>query len=331
MAALVGSRPDQIVFLSGATESNNWVFRHLARCTQGAILSTEVEHSSIKECLSSENIRSSRWSVLPIDGNGLVQLDAVERQIANAAFVSCHWVNNETGVVQPIKKIAQFCDQYSVPLHVDASQAVGKLKVDVQDLKVDFMTFTAHKFHGPQGIGALYLKNSDALDPMFHGGGQESGLRPGTENMPGIAGFGTAAQIRGAKLDEIIHYLSRIRDRFEQIVLRTIPDVYVNGCVINRVCNTTNIRFNGVDGQALVAQLDALGIQCSQSSACTAQIPEPSYVLRAMGLSVEDAFSSIRFSFSEQNTFEEIEKVVDVLTKRVSALRNFSKTYGSQD
>ena len=156
-------------------------------------------------------------------------------------------------------------------------------------------------------------------------------MRPGTENMPGIVGFGKAAEIRKAKLEKIIADLQNMRDAFEQAVLAEIHDVHVNGSVEHRVCNTTNLRFKGVDGQALLAQLDAVGIQCSQSSACTAQIPEASHVLRAMGLSEKEAFSSIRFSFSELNTFEEIEKVVEVLTKRVSALREFNISYCSRD
>ena len=331
VAALIGSRPDQIIFSSGATESNNWVFQHLSNRRNGIVLSTEIEHSSVREMLLSEKAHGSRWTKLPIDRNGLIQLDSLRRLIANSAFVSCHWVNNETGVVQPVREISKICLEHSVPLHIDASQAVGKLKVDVCEDGIDFMTFTAHKLHGPQGVGALFCKNPSQLTSLLYGGGQEFGLRPGTENLPGIAGFGTAVEIRNSKLEETIKYLGNLRDRFEESVQRSISDVFVNGSVKHRVCNTTNLRFDGVDGQALVAQLDALGIQCSQSSACTAQIPEPSYVLRAMGLSVENAFSSIRFSFSEQNTIEEIDKVVDVLTKRVTALREFSKSYGSQD
>jgi cysteine desulfurase len=323
---LIGSLPNQIIFTSGATESNNWVFHSLSGTRNGHIATTSIEHSSIKERLENEKACEGRIRNLPVGSDGLVLMESLENLLEDAAFVSCHWVNNETGAIQPIKQISTLCQKHSIPLHVDASQAVGKLDLNVAETHVDYMTFTAHKLHGPQGAGALYCKDPRTLRPIYFGGGQENGMRPGTENLPGIAGFGAAVELRRLKLQESIKHMAQLRDEFEQTVLAQIPAVFVNGSTQHRVCNTTNLRFEGVDGQALVAQLDAVGIQVSQSSACTAQIPEPSYVLRAMGLSEENAFSSIRFSFSELNTFEEIEKVVDELTKRVTALRDFTKT-----
>ena len=258
VAELVGCPTSKIFFSSGATESNNWVFSNLLK-HGGAVLSTEAEHSSVKERLVG-GLGPEQWRILPIDADGLVQLESLERQITESAFVSVHWANNETGVVQPIKQILNICRENSVPLHVDASQAVGKILVDVNEVDLDYMTFTAHKFHGPQGIGALYCKDPEELKPLYFGGGQESGRRPGTENLPGIVGFGTAAAIRRTKLKETVEYLTDLRDCFERSVIDSIPDVFVNGSVVSRVCNTSNLRFEGVDGQALVAQLDAQGL-----------------------------------------------------------------------
>lgn len=328
IADLIGSLPSQVYFTSGATESNNWIINSFLETNpESAVVTTEVEHSSIKELVESCPRVNANRVRLPISNEGLIQIDLlVEICEAKKGILTVHWVNNETGVVQPIEEIAEVCKAYDFVLHVDGSQAVGKLPIDLTRLDIDFLTFTAHKFHGPQGVGALFSRMPNQLGQLFFGGGQESGLRPGTENLPGIAGFGKAAELRYMALDAVTKKLSQMRDRFEQQILNSIPKTFVNGSTIYRVCNTTNLRFEGVDGQALVAQLDAAGIQCSQSSACTAQIPEPSYVLRAMGLSEKEAYSCVRFSFSELNTFEEIDKAVQVLTERVKTLRDFKRS-----
>ena len=209
--------------------------------------------------------------------------------------------------------------------HTDAAQAVGKLPVSVIELPVDFLTFTAHKFHGPQGVGALYVRSSKELLPLFWGGSQEGGLRPGTENVPGIIGMGTAAQLRLERLEDVQGLMASFRDHFEQSVIAQIPDVEINGDPDMRICNTTNLLFRDVDGQALVARLDQEGVRCSQSSACTNQRPEPSYVLRAMGLSEAEAYASIRFSFSEFNTVEDVDETVTHLARLCEQLRRFSR------
>ena len=325
VAALVAADVQQVVFTSGATESNNWAIT--SALSQPEILrfiTTETEHASVNFLAARNSDVAKKAIRLSVDSSGLIDLWRLEEVCSQSpAIVSVHWVNNESGVVQPIREIARICTELNCLLHVDASQAVGKFPVRFEGAGIDFMTVAAHKFHGPQGVGAICCRDLRLLRPIFFGGAQEQQLRPGTENLPGIAGFGVAAELRLQNFEEIVSSLLRLRNHFEGLVFVAIPRVYTNGGSVERICNTSNLRFEGVDGQALVAQLDSAGIRCSQSSACTAQIPEPSYVLRAMGLTEEEAYSSVRFSFSELNTFEEIEKTVSVLTERVNRLRDF--------
>ena len=325
VASLVGAEVNQIVLTSGATESNNWAISSaLADPAVVRMVTTDVEHSSIKQVAENKLGVAAKTVHLPVDSSGVIELTRLEEACTESpSLVSTHWVNNETGVVQPVAEISNICSRFNCLFHVDASQAVGKIPVRFADSGIDFMTITAHKFHGPQGVGAICCRDARMLKPFLYGGGQENDLRPGTENLPGIAGFGKAAELRRDNLVQIVAKLKQLRDHFERLVFESIPSVYSNGGKAERVCNTSNLRFEGVDGQALVAQLDAEGIRCSQSSACTAQIPEPSYVLRAMGLSEEEAYSSVRFSFSELNTIEEVEKAVEILTRRVIRLRDF--------
>jgi cysteine desulfurase len=240
-------------------------------------------------------------------------------------LVSIQWVNNETGVIQPIKEILKICKTHKVPLHVDAAQAVGKIPVDVTEIDVDFLTLTGHKFHAPPGVGAVYAKTPKQLRPLIFGGPQELSLRPGTENMPGIVGLGKAAELRKNNFLKVVRKITEIRDLFETKILQTVPNTKINGNIEHRSGNSTNILFEGIDGKALVIRLDQLGIRCSQSSACTNMRPEPSYVLRAMGLSEEEAYSSIRFSFSEQNTLEEVDIVVEAVSRLCKEIRPISE------
>lgn len=331
LASLIGSFSNQIFFTSGATESNNWVISSfLDSITRGAIVTTQVEHSSVKEFVQKHPRVGARVIHIPVSRDGLIQVDKLNEACSDTSGLVCiQWVNNETGVVQPIEQIVDICNNHGMALHIDGSQAVGKLDVDVSDLDIDFLTFTAHKFHGPQGVGALFCRHPHELTQQLYGGDQELGLRPGTENLPGIAGFGQAAELRKRGLTDVSEKLKRLRDEFERRVMDSISGTNINGSTKFRVCNTTNIRFDGVDGQALVARLDYCGVQCSQSSACTSHIPESSYVLRAMGFSEAEAYSSVRFSFSEMNTFEHIDQVVKILVKSVHILRNLRESFAA--
>jgi cysteine desulfurase len=324
IAELIGAQPESLSFTSGATEANNWVLQRICREPNARLVTTEIEHSSIKSLC--DVIEGQGISVCRLHTGQLGRINAqelAESLTSDTTLVSVHWVNNETGVIQPVEEIARLCRDRGILFHTDASQAVGKLVVNVEQLGCDFLSFSAHKFHGPQGVGGLYVRSGVQLPPFVFGGGQESGRRPGTENLPGIAGAGAAAKLRSEFLLQTVADLSQLRDSFEQSVLQQIPDVFVNGDRSNRVCNTTNLRFEGVDGEALIARLDQRGIRCSQSSACMNQRPEPSYVLRAMGLSESDAYASVRFSFSVLNSPEDVEDCVRILAEVVSQLRRF--------
>ncbi|WP_020676160.1 cysteine desulfurase family protein [Geopsychrobacter electrodiphilus] len=326
VALLIGAPPSQLIFTSGGTEANNLVLSSVTRgvAKQARIITSQVEHSSVLDMCDHIETLGVEVIRLPVNGDGLVSVEDFKAALnSKVVLVSIQWVNNETGVTQPIRTIGKICRTAQVPFHTDAAQAVGKLCIDVSNMPIDFLTFTGHKFHSPQGVGALYSSNLGFVRPTLFGGTQEEGLRPGTENVPGIIGMGVAAQIRQTNLLEHFEQLTKLRKQFEKKVLELVPQVKINGGKADRVCNTSNLFFEGVDGQALVARLDQEGIYCSQSSACTNQRPEPSYVLRAMGLSEADAYSSIRFSFSIENTFEEIGIAVDKISKLCKQLRIF--------
>ncbi len=326
VAELIGAPSESMCFTSGATEANNWVLQRVCMRPNTSLITTDIEHSSIRSLCDVVENHGTHVIRLPTNSRGLISSRQLEEAITSeTTLVSVHWVNNETGMIQPVEEIATICREWGVMFHTDASQAVGKLPVNVEKLGCDFLSFSAHKFHGPQGVGGLYVRPGIRLPPLIFGGSQESGRRPGTENLPGIAGAGAAAALRHAGIGDTIARLQQLRDRFESAVLTQIPDVFVNGDPSHRICNTTNLRFEGVDGQALVARLDQQGVCCSQSSACTNQRPEPSYVLRAMGLSESQAYASVRFSVSVLNSNEDLDQTVGILAALVARLRKFSK------
>ncbi len=309
VAALLGADPEQIVFTSSGTEANNMaMLSGLDKGKRKALITSTIEHSSVVKL--AEHVENQGTSVLRLAParSGAITADSVAKAIAKSkpALVSIQWVNSETGVVQPVEEIAIACREAGVLFHTDAAQAVGKLPMSVTDIDADFVTCTAHKFHGPAGVGIVYARDPRSLHPIIYGGDQEQGRRAGTENLAGIVGTGVAAAIRRKRLASVIDSLAEVRDTFEHRLRTEFPWIEVNGGGEQRVCNTSNLHFSGIDGQALVARFDAIGVHCSQSSACTNLRPEPSYVLRAMGMSEEEAYASVRFSFGEFNTIAEI-------------------------
>lgn len=338
VAALVGASPEHLIFGSGATELNYWVLTHAIRqSTHPHLVTTEVEHSCVLETAALLEATGVRVTRLPVGRDGRINIEQLLRTIEHGtSLVSIQWVNNETGVIQPVTEVGEICSAKGVPFHCDAAQACGKTEIDFSESGIDYLTLSAHKMHGPSGIGALCVKNRNALTPLLRGGSQEHGLRPGTENLLGIIGFGAAARDRTSSLEEACEFTTKLRDRFEALVLEAIPHVVINGSTKYRVCNSTNLMFPGLDGAAMVALLDRAGVRCSQSSACTSSRPEPPYVLRAMGLSEEEAFASARFSFSNQNTMAEAEaaaaKVISVF-ERLSCFEGreaaFEKLHGA--
>lgn len=324
VAELIGAVPELVYFTSGATEANNLVLRSVIRETRDdpVLVTTSIEHASVREC--AQALRDSGVNVVQLNptSEGCIDPDSVCAAIAQRrpALVSIQWVNNETGVIQPIEQIAAICRDFGVPLHTDAAQAVGKLPVNCTELPIDYLTFAPHKFHGPPGVGVLYARQPRTLRPVLYGGEQEGGLRPGTENLPGIVGAGVAARLRHERLVWLAPRLAQMRDEFEALIMDCVPELTIHGRAVRRVCNTSSVRFGTLDGQALMVRLDAVNVQCSQGSACSSAHPEPSHVLRAMGLSEAHAYASLRFSFGEFNTEEDpgeaaarIEEVVDEL------------------
>ncbi len=323
---LVGCSPEDLIFTSSGTESNNMVFYSCTKKKEKPrVVTTQVEHSSIMKMCSFLELNDVHIEMLEVDRQGILDIRRLEDAISEKTdLVSVQWVNNETGVIQDMARISEVCRKNKVLLHTDAAQAVGKLEVDLAKLHVDFLSFTAHKISGPQGVAVLYAKDRLLVNPFFFGGFQEEGFRPGTENLPGIAGFGTACGIRCTRLEQAIGKMKDLRDRFEKTIIESIADTSINGGDGKRICNTTNIHFGGTDGRELVSLLDEAGIRCSQSSACTNFDVTPSYVLTAMGLDEQHAYSSIRFSFCPENTFEEIERATEIIQEKCEFLRSRS-------
>ena len=324
VAQLASADFGQIVFCGSGTEANNQVLKSIAAAlpTGHQVLTSQIEHSSVLSACHWLESQSVPIAYSAVQRDGVVDLNFVEDALeGTVGLVSIQWVNNETGVIQPIQEIASLAKRRGAIVHCDATQALGKLPFDDRLDQVDFLTVSGHKIHAPQGCGAIIAKDLRPLAPFIHGGDQESGRRGGTENLLGIIGFGAAAQHRQENFAAIGAKLRLLRDHFESQVIGRLGDVVINGGTAARVANTANIGLAPMDGAALVAQLDRNGVYCSQSSACTNSRPESSYVLRAMGLSESEAYGSIRFSFSELNTVAEIDSAVQVMADLCSKLR----------
>lgn len=333
VAGLFSSPPERVIFCSSGTEANNTAIRLALAQSPGRrkVILGALEHASILEMIP--RLRSEGYSlvILKAKPSGQVDLDALCESVdEETALVSTQWINNETGVIQPIEQIREICQDYAVTLHSDAAQAVGKI-TNLSAEAADFLTCTAHKIHGPKGVGALLLPElpsaSLAAASIFSGGQQESGIRPGTENTSGIIGFGEAARLRSEALSESISEMARLRDYFETGLRTLHPEIRVNGSTDYRVCNTTNLCFPDIHAESLVNRLDLDGIECSQASACTSARPEPSHVLTAMGLSEDEAYGSIRFSFSVLNSIEQAELAVCAVSRHYSQIKNSSLSY----
>lgn len=326
VARLIGADAEQIAFVSSGSEANVSVIRSvLRRSDRRVAVVSEIEHSSTISLLPQLEEDGFEIRTVPVLSDGVIDLDTLQSVLdERVGLVSVQAVNNETGVIQPVSEIGSACQEVGAVFHCDAAQAVGKMAFHVGSIAADYVTFTGHKFHAPAGIGVICSRDGwSGFSPLITGGSQEFGIRGGTHNILGIIGIGVAAEKRRTDLDSVIVRMGALRDRLETQVLAGVDGCFINGASDRRVTNTTNLRFSKLDGKALYAQLLDREIICAQTSACTAQYPEPSRVLRAMGLSYHDAFSSIRFSVSELNTMAEIDEAaaeVIAVAERISAL-----------
>lgn len=327
VAALINADPKEVVFTSCGTESNNTAI-HSALATQPNkrhVVTTAVEHSA--NINYGEYLQKQGYEVtyLPVDSEGLLDLKEVERAIRpDTAIVSVMYANNETGVVFPIKEIASICKAKGVLCHTDAVQVPGKLKLDVRDLGVDFLSLSAHKLHAPKGIGMLYVKRRTRFQPYIIGGHQERGRRGGTENVASIVGFGRAAELAMARLHEENTRVRALRDRLESAILSTIPHTFRNGAKEPRLPNTCNIAFDFVEAEAVLLLLDQIHVCASSGSACTTGSLDPSHVLMAMGLTPMRARGSVRFSLGIYNTEEDVDYLLRHLPGIIKKLRDIS-------
>jgi cysteine desulfurase len=324
VAALINADPREIVFTSCGTESNNTAINSALRLEpkKRHIVTTAVEHSAnIKYCkfLETQGYEVT-WLRVEPDGSLDVHL-LVEAIRPDTAIVSIMWANNETGVLFQVEEAAAICQSHHVPFHTDAVQVAGKLKIDVEALGVDFLSLSAHKLHAPKGIGALYVRRRTPFQPMLIGGQQERGRRGGTENLPYIVGFGRAAELANENIKDENTRVRRMRDRLEEVVLKTIPETTRNGSRQQRLPNTSNLAFGGMEAEAILLLLNQLEICASSGSACTTGSIEPSHVLTAMGLPPDLARSAVRFSLGKYNTDEEVDYLLQQLPGIIGRLR----------
>jgi cysteine desulfurase len=327
VAALLNAEPEEIVFTSCGTESNNAAL-HSALATQPGkrhILTTAVEHSAINNHCAFLKKQGCEVTFLPVDAGGALDLNMLDKSIRpDTALVSVMWANNETGVVFPIAEIAAICHSKKTLFHTDATQAPGKLEMDVKALDADLLTLSAHKLHGPKGIGSLYVKRRTKFQPYLLGGHKEHGRRAGTENVASIVAFGRAAELALDRFDLENTRVRALRDRMEDAILAGIPNTVRNGAREPRLPNTSNIAFDYVEAEAILLLLDQIGVCASSGSACTTGSLEPSHVLTAMGVSPARARGCIRFSLGIYNTEGEVDYLLKHLPRIIKKLREIS-------
>jgi cysteine desulfurase len=330
VASLLNADPSEIVFTSGGTESDNFAIRGAADALEPGgrrhLVASAIEHEAVLNTLKALARRGSRTTLVALDQSGIISPDRVRDAIApDTALVSVMHANNEIGTVQPIAEISAIAHQSGALMHTDAVQSAGKIGVDVRELGVDLLSLSAHKFNGPKGAGALFIKRGTRLQPTMTGGKHERNRRAGTENVAAIAGLGVAARLAAAKIEREAERIGALRDRLEAGVLAAVPGTAVNGARERRVPNTTNISFDRVEAESLLIALDLEGIAVSTGSACSSGTLEPSHVLKAMGLPVHRTQNSLRFSLGMFSTEAEVDQVIAVLPRLVEKLRGLTR------
>jgi len=330
VANLIGAEPSEVLFTGGGTEADNIAIRGAAEALEAAgrrhLVASAIEHEAVLNTLKALAKRGWRTTLLPVDRSGIVSPAALREGLADdTAVVSVMHANNEIGTIQPIAELARLAHERGALFHTDAVQSAGKIAIDVRTLGVDMLSMSAHKFYGPKGIGALWVRRGVRVMPILTGGRQERGRRAGTENVAGIVGMGVAARIASGKMGDEDRRLSALRDRLETGILRSVPGTAVNGSTEARVPNTTNISFDRIEAESLLIALDLQGVAVSTGSACSSGTLEPSHVLKAMGFNAHRTQNSIRFSLGAANTEAEIDRVVAVLPGIVEKLRSLTR------
>lgn len=327
VAMAIGAKDDEIFFTSGGTESDNWALRGtVARSKRGKhIITSSIEHHAILHTCEAMEKEGCEVTYLPVDGNGTVDLDALKKAIRpDTAIISIMFANNEIGTIQPIAEIGKIARENGIVFHTDAVQAVGHEPMDVNAMKIDLLSISAHKLHGPKGIGALYIRKGTRVANLMYGGAQERGRRPGTDNTPLAVGFGKAIEMACTDLEAKSIALTAKRDRIYQGVMQSITDVRLNGHPMNRLPGNMNFSFSYIEGEALLLSLDLRGIAASSGSACTSGSLDPSHVLLAIGLPHETAHGSLRITIGEDTSDADIDYFLAELPPIIKRLRDMS-------
>lgn len=331
IAGALGAKSEEIYFTAGGSESDNWALKCTAEAYGvhgGHIITTKIEHHAILHTCKYLQNRGYDVTYLDVDENGLVDLNTLEAAIRPDTFlISIMFANNEIGTIEPIKEIGEIAHRHGILFHTDAVQAFGQIPIHVDEMNIDMLSASGHKFNGPKGIGFLYIKKGLKLKSFIHGGQQERGRRAGTENVPGIVGIAKACEIAMAEMEERMKKEAELRDYLIERILKEIPYTRLNGHSKKRLPNNVNISFQFVEGESILIMLDMAGICASSGSACTSGSVDPSHVLLAIGLPHEIAHGSLRLTLGYENTKEEMDTVVDNLKRIITNLRNMSPLY----
>jgi cysteine desulfurase len=333
VASLINAKPQEIIFTSGGTESDNHAIFGIAQalshqrpCTH--IITSSVEHEAVLNSCQALEKSGIAVTYLAVSHDGLVDLQDVRKAIRpETVLITVMHANNELGAVQPLAEIGRIASEHKICFHTDAVQSIGKIPVDVRVLHLDLLSLSGHKLYAPKGIGAIFIKSGTRLRQFLFGGHHQRGFRPGTENVAGIVGLGKAAELARLSLAEDAARISGLRNQLEQGLLGRVPDARANGAAAPRTPNTSNITFEGIEGEALVIALDLQGLACSTGAACSSGALEPSHVLTAIGLSASEARASLRFSLGRHTTAGEIDAALEIIPSAVERLRRLSPTY----
>ncbi len=331
VASLIGAKPQEVIFTSCGSESDNWALISTAHWKQAKgnhIITTKIEHHAILHTCDYLEKRGYEISYVGVDENGRLKLDELEAAIRpDTILITVMFANNEIGTIQPVAEIGKIAHEHGVLFHTDAVQAFCQIPIDVEAMQIDMLSFSGHKFGGPKGIGGLYIRKGVKIRSFIHGGAQERKRRAGTENVPGIVGMGKAVELAAAGMEERIARETAMRDHLIEAVLSRIPHSRLNGGRENRLPNNANFSFRFIEGESMLIMLDMANICASSGSACTSGSLEPSHVLLAIGLPHEIAHSSLRLTLGDENTMEEMDGVVDELEQIVARLRSMSPLY----